>query len=106
MFTLKDAMAADVHSTFFNLNEFAEEALINDVLMPIVKDDLALEKYNLNADGVELARGELLFYAPADRFIKKPFKGMAVMIDKKKYSAVKVSFDGFTYEIVLAGYRS
>ncbi|UAT29510.1 hypothetical protein K7T73_12960 [Bacillus badius] len=106
MFTLKDAMAADIHSTFFNTNEFAIEAIINGVPVPIVPDENALAKYNLKAEGEGLARGELLFYAPVSDFLDEPFIGMEIPVDGRSCSVLDFKEDAGVYEIVLEGYRS
>jgi hypothetical protein len=106
MFTFKDAMAADIHSTFFNTNEFAVPAVINGVEMDIVPDDLALEKYNLKAEGEGLTSGELLFFAPVSSFVEKPFVGLRLRVDNKPYEVLNLTESLGVYSIVLEGYRS
>lgn len=106
MFTLKDAMAADIESTFFSQDEFGVPAVINGVLMTIVPDDHALKKYNLKAEGEGLARGELLFYAPVSLFVSKPFIGMEIAVDDEDYVILSITEGIGVYEIVLEGYHA
>ncbi|MGG3448635.1 hypothetical protein ABER98_01740 [Domibacillus aminovorans] len=106
MVNFKDFVETDIQNTFFNTNEFASEAVIDNVTMNIVADDHELKKYNLKAEGEGLARGELLFYAPVSLFMNEPFIGMEVTVDGTDYSALSVTESMGVYEIVLEGYHS
>lgn len=102
---LKDILESD-SAVFFDLDEFASEAVINGVTMNIVADDHALEKYNLKAEGEGLARGELLFFAPVSSFVEKPFIGLRIRVDNKLYEVIDLTESMGVYTIVVEGYRS
>ncbi|PAQ15066.1 hypothetical protein CD798_08465 [Bacillaceae bacterium SAOS 7] len=106
MVNFKDFLEADIKNTFFNVNEFASEAVINGSTMKIVEDDHELVKYNLKAEGEGLARGELLFYAPVSAFEEKPFVGLRVRVDKKPYEVLDITESLGVYSIVLVGFHS
>lgn len=96
----------DINSTFINIDEFAEEMMINGNSVNVVIDGESLKKYNLKSDAEGLARGELLFYAPVSSFLEEPFIDGTIEVNNRPCTIIDLKEDEGMYEIILVGYRS
>lgn len=102
----KDQLQKDLSNVFFNVNEFAQEVIVNGSIIRAVPDEHELQEYNLKAEGEELTRGELLFYAPVSDFIEEPFRGMDIHVNRKAYRILEIGEDAGMYRIILEGHQS
>ena len=103
---LKDYIATDIHNAFFNVNEFAEEIMINKLPMLVVEDDDQLQKYNLKSAAEGLSLGKVLFYVKKADFIEAPFVDQHMVYDGKGYKVVDLKDNFGVYTVILGGYRS
>jgi hypothetical protein len=86
-------------SAFFNLNEFAEEHLIDGKKYTIIVDNEKAKELNFKYDA-EVYAGEVLFYIRAEEIaMPKPFRIMD--FDNVKHQIVDVKKIDDIYEIVL-----
>lgn len=77
--TLRELAAEDI-GLFFNTDDFAETATVNEISMPVVVDGDQLARYR--REGV--FEGTLLLYARAADFAKVPNPGEALIFNKAK----------------------
>jgi hypothetical protein len=81
---LKDVIAEDVDSVFFNTEEFAEEAIIDGKSVPIIIDnDLLNGKSDVLVTG--LAEDEQLILIRNKNMPNPPQTGMQMTINKKQW---------------------
>lgn len=103
---LKDYIATDIHNVFFNVNEFAEEVMIDKLPMLVVEDDDQLQRYNLKSAAEGLALGKVLFYAKKADFEEAPFIDKSMVYDGKHYKVLEMKDNFGVCTIILGGYRS
>lgn len=108
MVTLKDFMALDIQNAFFNVNEFAEVALINEVAVVVNIDDEQLQKQNLQK-GEGLTADELLFYVKKTDILTcldKFFIDQTINFNGKSYKVTSIKESIGVYTVTLVGIRS
>ena len=103
---LKDYIATDIHNAFFNVNEFAEEVMINKLPMLVVEDDDQLQKYNLKSAAEGLSLGKVLFYAKKEDFMEELFIDKSMIYHGQHYKVVDLKDNFGVYTVILGGYRS
>lgn len=109
--TFKDIIRDDISKTFINLNEFAEEKLIDGVPMRVIIDTNELEERqkstvaDRSTDGIYKAA--ILIYIPVEDYGPKPKPGKLLNIDNRKTYIIKscINEDGI-YSMVLEAARS
>lgn len=107
MSTFKELVAQDNKNVFLNLDEFADEHLINGRLMRcIVDNNEAIDrerryqyKRSLYADGVYMK--EMLIYVLARQFGPLPAVGRMLMMDGKSYIIADAINEDGVYSITL-----
>lgn len=103
----KDQIAEDL-DTFVNLDEFAEEHVIDGRTLSIVVDKDQLKKrtqaeYGSEYDGISI--GEILYYVKAEEFGERPEEGTPQIYDGRQMYVVASREDTGVYEIILGQNR-
>lgn len=100
----KDAITQDIR-VFINLDEFAENHVIDGVLLPVIIDNEKLqERSKKEYDGISV--GEILFYINTTSLNKKPKIGSPMIFDDKLMYVFDCREDMGMYEIILQQNRS
>lgn len=104
MSDFKDAIAADIHNTFINDFEFAEEHDINGELVTCVVDENKINDLNARqsmgtgyVDGV-FVKQVLIFVAEAD-LPRAPVRGELIRLDGERYLVDDVATNSGMLEI-------
>lgn len=103
---LKDYIASDIDSVFFNMGEFAEEADINGTTVRVVEDSDKLE-YRIKKDYDGLIIGDVLFYIAQAEYEKiakaktVPTANQAIRYNGKPCTISNVNKANGVYEIIL-----
>jgi len=98
---LKDQFVADL-DIIFDEDEHAELHTINGEQIVIIEDNDQLEKRSrLEYEGVVV--GDLLYYAKASDFSKRPFPGDVQVYDGNTYKVFDCRDSEGLYEIILKG---
>ncbi|MDA5559187.1 hypothetical protein PJK55_00460 [Exiguobacterium sp. MMG028] len=103
MSLFKEQLTRDVSTTFFNPNEFSETVSFNGTLVNITFDEERLERFNRKNDEEGLTKGELLFYADATAFDKRPFRGQRLAFKGRPYEVMEITDEDGVLIIVLEG---
>ena len=107
MSAFKDQVAIDNNVTFMNLDEFADEHVINSKKMTVIIDSNEMidrekryqYKRSLYADGVYLK--ELLIYVKADEFGPLPAVNHSLVLDGRTYLVTDAINEDGLYSISL-----
>lgn len=106
--TFKEAVASDIGSVFFNLEEFADPHTIDGVEMPVLIDDIEHvnreKRMKSNMDGIYA--NQTLIFVPADRFGPLPARGRLLKLDTRRYTVIDATEEGGVYSITLEANRS
>ncbi|MDA3732383.1 hypothetical protein PBV87_12880 [Niameybacter massiliensis] len=96
----KEQINKDLDQTFFNIDEFAEEHIINGQKISIVVDNDRLEERSKKEyDGLYV--GELLFFVPKSRLSAKLKQDGPVIFDGKQMYVFSLREDNGVYEVIL-----
>lgn len=105
MRSFKEQLEKDFDSIFFNLEEFAEIHLINNLEVPVVVDNDTLMELNLgksaNADGI--FTDNKMFFVLKKYLNFEPVAGQHLEFDGEYYPISNVLEDFGGYTIVLTG---
>ncbi len=100
MSKFKDLIAADIGNVFMNPDEFAEPHTVDGVSMVVTVDnDRLKERSKKEYDGLSV--GELLFFAPAAAFTKRPVQDRPMNFDGRAMIVFDVREDLGMLEIIL-----
>lgn len=105
----RDRLAADLHATFLNPNEFADEHTIDGRRLVCLLDDNELlerktvAKEGQHMDGLFLA--DKLLYLPAAEYGAPPKPGRMMELDGKTYRVVDVADESGMYSVLLEANR-
>ena len=100
---LKEKVQSDL-AVFFNLDEFAEQHLIDGrSLNVIVDNDKLKERSKKEYDGLTV--GELLYYVKAEDFGERPEQGTPQVFDGRQMYVFDIREDMGLYEIILSQNR-
>lgn len=96
----KEQINQDLEDTFFNIDEFGEEHMIDRKLKTIIIDNETLKERNKKEyDGILTA--DLLYYIKESDLDKEPIPESAQFFDGNIYTIVDVKSDSGIYEIIL-----
>lgn len=108
MSAFKDIIAADVHTTFLNTEEFSDIHVVNGVEMPVQIDSneqIEREKrFNQNMDGVYL--NQKLIYVAASDYGPLPKQGSLMTLDGKRYKVADAIDEYGVYSITIEANRA
>lgn len=101
--SFKDFLQEDIDTVFFNVDEFSEIHLIDDIPMPIVIDEDELEEYKNRRDGdyEGFHRASVLFYVKKDDIGDKPAVNSVLELDDRTYLVLASSDENGIIKIVL-----
>lgn len=98
--TLRELMAEDLNSLFFNLTEFAVKRVINNREMTVIIDeDRLMERTRKEYDGISV--GELLFYVGAEEYGECPEQGAPLVFGGRQMYVFNARESDGVYEIIL-----
>ena len=104
MRNFKEQLEKDFDSTFFSLNEFAENHLIDDVEMPVVIDnDMIINLFlgkSVDTDGI--FTDDKVFFVQKKYLGYEPVAGQHMKFDAQMYPVKSVFEDIGGYTIVLS----
>ena len=105
MSAFKEQVANDIYNVFLNLDEFAEEHLIEGKTIPVVIDDDDLtEKKKGQILGI--VEADMLIYGKASDFPKYMNNGRFLNVDNREMIVVKSAYDMGMIEVALQQSRS
>ena len=108
MSAFKDIIAADVHRTFLNIDEFSDLHTINGKEMPCQVDSneqIEREKrFNQHMDGVYL--NQKLIYVASSDYGALPKQGSLITMDGRKYLVADAIEEDGVYSITLDATRA
>ena len=108
MSAFKDIIAADVHRTFLNIDEFSDLHTINGREMPCQVDSneqIEREKrFNQHMDGVYL--NQKLIYVASSDYGALPKQGSLITMDGRKYLVADAIEEDGVYSITLDATRA
>lgn len=106
--TFKDVIAADIKTTFMNLDEFSDTHEVNGVQMPCQVDNneqiYREKRYAAHMDGI-FVNQKLIYVAAAD-FGALPKVGAMLTLDGKRYRVTDAIDECGVYSISLDGNRA
>ena len=104
----KRQLKKDVENTFFNLDEFGENAIINDKEMTIIMDNEQLQQINLAkqpmANPDKIAMGALLFHKESSNFEHIPQVEKLMKFNDETYRINDVKEEEKVLTIILGRY--
>lgn len=105
MRNFKEQLEKDFDSTFFNLNEFAENHLIDGVEIPVVVDNDMIVNLSLGkmADTDGIFTDDKMFFVQKKYLVYEPVAGQHIKFDGEMYPIKSVFEDFGGYTIVLSG---
>lgn len=90
---------------FFNIEEFAEEHIVNNQKLNVVIDNETLKQRNKKEyDGI--LQADLLYFVKESDIIKEPVSGDIQYFDGAIYTVFDVKVDSGVYEVVLQAGRN
>ncbi len=108
MSAFKDIIAADVHRTFLNIDEFSDLHTINGREIPCQVDSneqIEREKrFNQHMDGVYL--NQKLIYVASSDYGALPKQGSLITMDGRKYLVADAIEEDGVYSITLDATRA
>lgn len=104
MRNFKEQLEKDFDSTFFNLNEFAENHLVDDVEIPVVVDnDMIISLFlgkKVDTDGI--FTDDKAFFVQKKYLDYEPVAGQHIKFDGQMYPIKSVFEDMGGYTIILS----
>jgi hypothetical protein len=104
--TFKETLNGDL-DVFFNLEEFAEQHIVDGIEIPIIIDEDGLEELknlrDVNYDGIYKA--VLLFYVKKSDIGGKPAINALMEMDDKTYQVIGTSSNDDVIKIILGWYE-
>jgi len=104
MSNLKDFIAQDIDTLFFNATEFGEEVTIDGTKQIVVIDDDRLQRRAADYGGI--ATGMILYFIPVSALSKKPSIGSVQIFNNRQMFVEDVKENLGVYEILLNQNRS
>lgn len=107
--TFKEILAQDVRNVFLNMDEFAEEHIVNGRPMAVQIDDNELLERDKAGTGVHqdgLYKSRRLIYVASADFGKRPAVGALLTLDGKQYRVVDCKDEAGLLSIELGVKRS
>ena len=96
----KEQIEADLNDTFFNVDEFGEEHIINrQKKIVIVDNDKLKERNQKEYDGILVA--DLLYFIKEADLDREPKPEEVQIFDGNMYTIVDCKLDSGMYEIIL-----
>lgn len=103
LMTFKDYLKEDIDNTFFNLDEFSENHVVDGIEMSCIIDQNELiEREKKQKDHVDgLYKSTLLIYVKAEEFGNRPKVGKTLEVDNKDYIVTDCTEETGVYAISL-----
>ena len=111
MSAFKEIIAADIHRTFLNLDEFSDTHTINGTDMPCQVDSneqIEREKRYMSKNDIldGLYSNQKLIYVAADNYGPMPKQGSLLTMDGKKYRVADAVEEMGVYSITIEANRA
>lgn len=101
----KEQLKQDLEETFFNIDEFGEEHIVDRKPRKVIIDNETLKERNKKEyDGILVA--DLLYYIKEYDLDKEPIPEGVQLFDGNVYTIVDVKLDSGMYEIILRAGKS